>query len=82
MKHNGGKKKMMQEVCTRITSKRIELESPGWSGVVRFLIFFKTWPTGIRLELIMEQSWYVKSFKSLKNWYLMVIKLYSYEYNF
>ena len=32
---NGGEKKMIQNVCTHITSKRIELESPGWSGLVR-----------------------------------------------
>ena len=34
--------------CIRmhITSKRIELESPGWSGFVRFSIFYKTCPTG------------------------------------
>ena len=29
------KKKMIQNVCTHITSKRIELESPGWSGFIR-----------------------------------------------
>ena len=32
---NGGKK-MTQNVCRHITSKRIELESPGWSGLIRF----------------------------------------------
>ena len=39
---NGGEKKMIQNVCTHIISKRIEVESPGWSGLVRFLIFYKT----------------------------------------
>ena len=29
-------KKKLQNVCTHITSKRIELEGPGWSGFVRF----------------------------------------------
>ena len=33
---NGGEKKMIQNVCTHITSKRIELESPGCSGFIRF----------------------------------------------
>ena len=34
--------------CIRmhITSKQIELESPGWSGFVRFSILYKTCPTG------------------------------------
>ena len=31
-----GKKKKIQNVCKHITSKRIKLESPGWSGLVRF----------------------------------------------
>ena len=30
------KKKKLQNVCTNTTSKRIELEGPGWSGFVRF----------------------------------------------
>ena len=29
-----------------ITSERIELESPGWSGFVANLKSFKTWATG------------------------------------
>ena len=29
-------KKNDTNVCMHITSKRIELESPGWSGLVRF----------------------------------------------
>ena len=29
-----------------VTFKRIELEGPGWSGLVKFWIFYKTWPTG------------------------------------
>ena len=33
---NGGEKKNDTNVCMHITSKRIELESPGWSGLVRF----------------------------------------------
>ena len=28
--------KVAQDVCKCTTSKRIELESPGWSGLVRF----------------------------------------------
>lgn len=39
---NGGEKKKIQNVCTHFISKRIEVESPGWSGLVRFLIFYKT----------------------------------------
>ena len=31
---NGGEKK--RHVCMHITSKQIELESPGWSGLVKF----------------------------------------------
>ena len=27
---------LAHHVCTHITSKRIELEGPGWSGLVRF----------------------------------------------
>ena len=28
--------KKSAHLCTHITSKRIELESPGWSGLVKF----------------------------------------------
>ncbi len=31
-----GSLKVAQDVCKCTTSKRIELESPGWSGLVRF----------------------------------------------
>ena len=31
---NGGEKKNDTNVCMHITFKRIELESPGWSGFV------------------------------------------------
>ena len=34
-------KKKSAHLCTHITSKRIELESPGWSGLVKFYISFK-----------------------------------------
>ena len=33
MLRNNGKKKL-QNICTHITSERIELENPGWSGFV------------------------------------------------
>ena len=33
--NNGGEKKMIQNVCAHISSRQIELESPGWSGLVR-----------------------------------------------
>ena len=32
----GELEKFAHHVCTHITSKRIELEGPGWSGLVRF----------------------------------------------
>ena len=50
---------MIQNVCTHITSKRIELESPGqvWSG---FAFFTKPDQPGlsslIRSEVVMERS--------------------------
>ena len=43
--NNGGKKKNDTNVCMHLTSKRIELKSPDCSGLVKFLIFYKTWPT-------------------------------------
>ena len=48
---------MTQDVCTRITSKRIALEGPGWSGFQ-----FDTEPDqpevsrSISSEVVMEQS--------------------------
>ena len=39
-------KKSRTCVHTYITSKRIELESPCWSGFEAFRIFFKTCATG------------------------------------
>ncbi len=54
-------KKKTQNVCIHISSKRIELESPGWSGL--FVCFeFSTKPDQpglsslIRLEVVLEQS--------------------------
>ena len=34
--NNYAEKKTAHHVCTHMTSKRIELEGPGWSGLVRF----------------------------------------------
>ena len=34
--HNYAQKKTAHHVCTHITSKRIEQEGPGWSGLVWF----------------------------------------------
>ena len=34
--YNYAEKKIRTYVCTHITSKQIELEGPGWSGLVRF----------------------------------------------
>ena len=56
----------MSCVCIYITSKRIELESPGWSGFVANLRPDKTWP--ICLEDVMEQSWYMKILKNPTEW--------------
>ena len=36
LQNNYAEKKIRTYVCTHITSKRIELEGPGWSGLVRF----------------------------------------------
>ena len=38
--------KVAQDVCKYTTSKRIELESPGWSGFVENSKPDQTWPTG------------------------------------
>ena len=50
---------IMRCVCMHITSKQVELESLGWPG-------FSSKPdqpglsSSICLEVVMEQSWYIK----------------------
>ena len=46
------KKKNGTNVCERTASKRIELESPGYSRYKAVYIFFKFWPTW--------QTWHVQ----------------------
>ena len=52
--------KVAQDVHKQTTSKRIELESPGWSGLSGFEFSTKPDQPGlsslIRLEVVMEQS--------------------------
>ena len=59
---------------------------PGWSGLVRFWICTKPDPPGlsssIYLEVVMEQSWYIKLYEDSQNWYPTVMKLCSYVHNF
>ena len=65
------------------TSKRIEQEIPGWSGLVRFWIFYKSWPTGTFLFRSCDGTKLIN--KIMRN-YTEVIpnsdKLCSYVHNF
>ena len=59
--NNNGKKKNLQNICTYITSKRIELEGASWSGFE-----FVTKPdqpglsSSIRLEVVKERTQLVR----------------------
>ena len=44
-----------------VTSKRIELDGPSWSGLVKFWIFYKTWPTGAFLLYLFRSYMHKKT---------------------